>query len=372
MQFIGPLTISLASYPGTTATLSYSFTQDPNPVVFVVTWTSTANTPTAVTFDGNAMTAVITQNSGSSQTYKLWKYFPGSNKASGTYNVVVTLPTTGVSLDSWIAEYSGIKDDFTSYNGGSTPFTSSPITISRTTVASNSWLMFFGRFTAFARTANGSSDGVLRSPTSYARAWVDSGASEGAAGSKSINVTSGSSPSGNFEYFVVELKRETSFTLNFSEATTALEVPVKQETRSIHDSVNTNDSQRKTISRSLQEIFLFVESIFTQASRRFTDSFAFSDTLRRAFSRTKLEVEAFSERISRSFTRTIRDSASFSDTPRVTGIWIPRTKPTGSWSPESAPASSWTPRTPTSAVFTPESSPSTSWTNRTKPTTTWS
>ena len=318
------------------------------------------------------MTSVITYNSGSSQTYILWKYFPGSAKASGTYNVVVTLPTTGLSYDFWATEYSGVKNDFTSNSVGTVAFTSSPIAISHTTVADDSWLMFFGRFTAFARSASGSSDGVLRSPVSSARAWVDSGASEGTAGSKSINVTSGSSPSGNFEYFVVELKRETSFTLNFSEATTALEVPVKQEARSVRDSVNTTDSQRKTISRSLKETFLFVESIFAQASRRFTDSFTFSDTLRRAFSRTKLEVEAFSERISRSFTRTIRDSASFSDTPRVTGIWIPRTKPTSSWSPESAPASSWTPRTPTSAVFSPESSPSTSWTNRTKPTTTWS
>lgn len=341
-------------------------------MIVIVTMTGSASV-TSITFDGQSMSTVFNFTGGTSSIkYSVYSYFPDSSKASGSYNVVVGYSATGITADVWIGEYDGVKNDLTSVSSGSVSFTGSPITFSRTTVTQDAWVMAFGRFSAFARTANGSSDGVLRSPTSYTRAWVDSGADEGAPGSKSVNITSGSSPSGVVEYFTLELRRENSYTISFSESPTIADIPPsRSETRSLSESESFSERLTRATSRGFSEVIAFVEDVFVQASKRFIDSFSTTNILRRILTRRAAESVSLNERITRTFTRSFRDSPSFSDTPQFTGIWIPRSRPTASWTERSEPSASWTGRTKPSASYTNRSRPSSAWTNRTKPTTTW-
>lgn len=374
MQFLGSLFQNLATVAGTTNSYSYSYTQSPSGLVLVVVTTSTGGSTSSVTFDGEAMTQAISYTGPTSGvTFKLFYYFTALSRASGSYNVDIVNSTTGLSTDMWIGEYEGVKNDFSNFTTSAPSFTASPIVFNETTVADDSWLFAFGRFSALLRTANGSSDGTLRSPTGFSRAWVDSGASEGTAGAKSINITSGSSPSGVVENFVIELKRETNFTLGVTESATAADgIGSRAGTRNVQESETFLDVGRKVLARVLVEVGTFADTLFAQVSKIFTETSTITDTLRRLITRAPRETFTATERITRALTVRFSELGRFIDTGRLSGVWIPRTPPNTSWSNASPPSSSWTDRTEPSSSFTPRTPPSSSWTDRTKPPTTWS
>ena len=372
MQFLGTLHVEFGTVVGLTETFSYSYTQDVATAVLIYTNTVAADAPTAFTFNGASMTLVYSFTFGSGRTHQLWKYFPPASLPTGSYSIVATFPTTGRLLDAYVGEYSGIKDDFTNRTNQTSAFTSSPLTTTFTLVANDSWMLVLARLTAFARQFNGSTDGVSRNGTST-RGWCDSGASEGAAGSKTTNFTSASGASGNFERIVVELKRETNYTIGFTEAASTTDIiPARSETRNVTENETFLDYLARTASRALTETATFTDNLVAQAVKLYTDVASFTDVLGRVITKGPKELFVATDRIVRTLTVRFRDTSVFLDDPTLSGVWIPRIMPSTSWSDASHPSSAWSNRTKPTTAFTPTSHPSSAWTPRTKPPTTWS
>lgn len=374
MQFLGTLTTRFATVATTVDTFTFDHTQGYSCKIVLFVHTVTADSPTAATFNGAAMTNSITQNfGGSGRTFKAFTYQVPDSLASGTYTITMTFPTTGRQNDSFVGEYDMMKNDFTSYTASNATFSASPVVFTYTTAANDSWIMAFARFNTGFKTFNGSSDGTYRNSGTSSRGWVDSGASEGAAGSKSINMTSGTAPAGTYDYVILELKRETSFTLALTETATATESRGRSDIRTIQENESFLDRAARTLSRAFTQLTTFTDTVFAQASKLFRDTTTITDTVRRLFTRRKLETVTATERISRSLTVRFREFPIFHDSPLVSGIWIPRSIITTSWSNGSSPTSSWTKRTKPTTTFTSVTgSSSPSWTPRTKPPTTWS
>lgn len=376
MQFEGSLLVStISSGTSSPASISFDYTEAADSLVFVFTRAfASSEYVTAVTFNGQAMTQVARNIHNVDDELILWKYRPSDTLATGTYTISITGSgaTFPSSISVRVAQYSGAKDDVTSYSFYDAAYSASPTTFSLTTVADNSWLIAFMALTSI-RTFTGSTDGTFRNPTSNFMAVCDSGASEGAAGSKSINMTVSSTPSGNIAGYIFELKRETAYEISVSETVSSTEAIARAPTRTVNETVSHTDSVARTLARTLSEALALVESFAYETSRIFSESTTLTDALSRAITRVASEVVSFVESKRIAITRTFSESLSLQDvSPQVFGVWLDRAKPNTSWSDHSSPSTVFSGRTPPASSFSGRTPPSDVWTNRTPPNTTWS
>jgi len=371
MVFLGSFTAATVTVAGTTQTQSYTHTNGYHVACIVVTRAAIADCPTGVTFDGVAMTDSGTYTD-SLYTTKLWTYMVPITKASGAYDVVITMPSSGKGLRYYISEYDDVRNSF-SLSSASVAFTASPVTFTATTTALDSWLLVYGFFTSLGKSCNGTSDGTVRQTgPSF---WVDSGADEGAAGSKSINITSASAPAGNVHYIIVELIRETSHTISATDASAASDSLSNAPSPKYAENATFLDSARNTLSTFFSSVVSFVERNALAVSTAFSDSFSSSDAapvfgVNKYVAETPLFTDSFG-----SITASLHfsDAISFIEhAPRTDGVWSDRQAISTSFSGRTSPSTSFSDRSKPSTSFTNRSAPSSSWSNRTPPTTPWS
>lgn len=360
----------------TQGTTTFDWLKTAEPLFVVVTVTDNTYVCSGVSFDGVAMTESYSfTGATTSRNYKLWTLKTNLvNKAAGTYNVVVTNSVANKGVDAFLVQYSGVKDDFSSRTSGEVSFVSSPLTFSHTTVADDSWLFLFGRFSASLRTANGSTDGTFRMSSASSRFIVDSGANEGSAGSKSVNCTSASGALGVVEYILVEFKKETSMSLGITDTATATNPdPTKAETTTKSDTASFSDSQRKSLTKTLTDSQVFTEFFTSLVSRIFTEAVTLADSFLKTLTKIVNETATFTDSLgAKTLVKRVTELITFSDSPALNGVWIDRTEPAASWTDRSEPVSSWTDRTEPSTSWSDRTKPSAAWTDRTKPTTSWS
>lgn len=359
----------------TQGTTTFSWLKTADPLFVVVTVTDGTYTTSGVTFDGVSMTESYNFTGATSGRY--YQFFTLKTnlvtKAAGTYNVVVTNSASNKGVDAFLVQYSGVQDDFSSRSSGQVTFSASPITFSHTTVATDSWIFLFGRFSASLRTGNGSTDGSFRMSSASSRFIVDSGANEGSAGSKSVNVTSASGALGVVEYIAIEFKKNTSMSLSVTDAATATESPTKNATIPKQDTALFADTKRLSLTKTVLDVGSFIEALAYEVSRIFTDSSTFVDAISKIFTKAVSESASFIDSLGpKTLVKRVTELITFSDSPALNGVWIDRTEPAASWTDRSEPVSSWTDRTEPSTSWSDRTEPSAAWTDRTKPTTSWS
>lgn len=176
-------TIVNASFGGsatTSKTWSHTCTGSDR-ILFVQTLTD-GNNVSGVTYGGVAMTRVYGQTTDFYSTiYAL------PNPASGANNVVITC-SVAQNIIPMSVSYTGAKNEApTIFNTGSG---ASPLSVSVTTTADNSWLLGYMRKTAGGTVTAGTGTTVRASDTTYALYTFDSGTPTTPAGSDSLQLTS--------------------------------------------------------------------------------------------------------------------------------------------------------------------------------------
>ncbi len=175
-------TVVNASFGGSaTTTKTWSHTcSGSDRIIFVQTLTD-GNNVSGVTYGGVAMTRVYGQTTDFYSTiYAL------PNPATGANNVVVTC-SVAQNIIPMSVSYTGAKNEVpTISNTGSG---SSPLSVSVTTTADNSWLLGYVRKTTSGTITAGAGTTLRASDTTYGLYTCDSGAPTTPAGSDSLNIT---------------------------------------------------------------------------------------------------------------------------------------------------------------------------------------
>lgn len=377
MQFEGSLAVlTITSGDASPASLSFDYTQaDDSMVLVIVRSTSSAEYVTAASFNGSSMTLVDSEIYNGDDELSLWKFRPSNSLATGTYTVSLTAPGATFPSATFvrIAQYSGTKDDTSNISFYSTAYSASPTAFPLTTVADDSWLVALAVISGAIRTFTGSTDGTFRNPASNFFSVCDSGAAEGTAGSKSIDMTLSSTPAGTIYSFILELKRQNQFTIDVSETTSAAEVTANTPAKNVLDAAVYAQNLSSLITSTLADAITLSESIVYDSARILLDVASFSETFFRSVVKRATDALSFSDSYRVNVVKTFSDTSAIADSQlQFSGIWIPRTSLETAWSSRNAPSTSFADRTPPNTSFTDRSAPSTSWSDRTPPTTPWS
>lgn len=175
-------TIVNASFGGSaTTTKTWSHTCTGADRILFVNCLTDANNVSGVTYGGVAMTRIL---GFATDYYNVIYALP--NPASGANNVVVTC-SVAQNIIPMSVSYTGAKNELpTITNTGSG---SSPLSVSVTTTADNSWIMGYVRRTT-GGSITASTGTILRaSDTTYSLYTIDSNAPTTPAGSDSLNIT---------------------------------------------------------------------------------------------------------------------------------------------------------------------------------------
>lgn len=182
---------SVSAYaPNTSVTWSHTCTGTDR-ILIVGVYCGTANT-TTVTYNGVSMTAINSLAMSGAASGQFIKLFYLVNPASGANNVVVSC--SAGDMYGLATSYTGAKQSAqpdSNNTGGNATATS--LTVSTTTVADNCWLV---GFVYCGLTPTAGANTILRNGIASVEYMIDSNSAQTPAGSKSMNVTHGSTFNG--------------------------------------------------------------------------------------------------------------------------------------------------------------------------------